>query len=113
MFADSHVSPGGGLMKHLSLNLEPLEQRTLFSVPAAEVVELPPPPTDSPGPGGGGQDAAFDAFLKIARRSFERGSEFFIKEIKPGGPEGFLKAGEAAIDQGTRFFLKLFPQEPI
>ena len=98
-------------MKHLSLNLESLEQRTLFSVPAAEVVELPPPVTDLPGPGG--QGSAFDSFLKISVRAFERGGEFFWKDATPGSPAGFVKAGEAAMDQGTRFFLKFSPQEPL
>ena len=98
-------------MKHLSLNLEPLEERTVFSVPAADVVELPAPPTDLPGPGPG-QAAAFDAFLKVAAGAFERGAEFFHKDVTPGSPDGFLKAGQAAMDQGTRFLLKVSPQEP-
>jgi hypothetical protein len=98
-------------MKHLGLNLEPLEKRTVFSVPAAEVVELPPPPTDLPGPGPG-EGSAVDAFLKVSAGAFERGAEFFHKDQTPGSPDGFLKAREAAMAQGTRFLLKVSPQEP-
>ena len=94
-------------MKHLSLNLEALEQRTLFSVAGADVIEFPPP---EPGPGGGPHTAATDAFEKITLRSFNRGAEFFVKDELASG---FPKAGEAAIAQGERFFFKISPnQEP-
>ena len=97
-------------MKHLSLNLEALEQRTLFSGAGADAIELPLP---EPGPCGGPHAAAMDAFEKISLRSFDRGAEFFVKIDFFGGPSGFAKAGEAAIAQGQRFFVKSSPnQEP-
>ena len=93
-------------MTHLSLNLEPLESRRLFSA-GGEVVITPDPEIVTPTPQF--SPSASAAFLKIGERSTLRAADFFSKsETAPGGAsDGFLKVGEAALEQASRFFLKV------
>jgi hypothetical protein len=95
----------GGSVKHLGLDVEPLEKRTLFSVsgagvvPADEVIEVP-------GPHLTGQERASFSWLKVAERSTLQTAEFMKKAVDTGTP-GFSKVSAAAADRAVDFFLKV------